>query len=243
MNSKKKLRVLVVDDDADFAEGVADTLQLEGHDVAIASTGEGALETFTEFEFDLTFMDVKLPGSNGVESFLEIRRRFPGARVVIMTAFSLDNLLDQAREQGVIGMFHKPLPMSRVLALLEQVQQQARVLVVDRDVDFARELRDMLEMADCSVRSCFDGATALEKGRSESFDVLVVDPALGDIPGEEVCRAMQEIQPGIRILAMSETPEDATVTRLGAPTLRKPFGPGELCALLDIPARGASGAN
>ena len=78
----KNLRILVVDDDRDFAEGIADALELHGHEIAVAHSGEEALETFTETEFDLTFMEVKMPGWNGVESFREFRRRFPGAKVV-----------------------------------------------------------------------------------------------------------------------------------------------------------------
>ena len=56
MNS---LKIFVVEDDVDFAEGLAETLEMEGHEVEIATSGEEAIARFKEKDFDLTFMDVK----------------------------------------------------------------------------------------------------------------------------------------------------------------------------------------
>ena len=76
MNS---LQILVVDDDYDFAESLAEVLEDRGHVITIANSGEEAIEVFNNDKFDLIFMDVKLPGMNGVESFLAIRAAHPTA--------------------------------------------------------------------------------------------------------------------------------------------------------------------
>lgn len=233
----KNLRILVVDDDRDFAEGVADVLRLHGHETALAHSGEEALETFTESEFDVTFMDVKLPGWNGVESFREFRRRFPGAKVVLMTAYSLDNLVDAAAEKGVIGSFHKPLAFGEVEALLDRVRQDTRVLIVDDDVDFAREIRDMLEVAGFSVRSCFDGQTAIQRCLEEPFDAMVLDLRLPGASGAEVFSAVREARPDLRIVPItgfdaieSESAKDAIDP---SRVLHKPFNPDSLLRMLE----------
>ena len=62
-------RIFIVDDDQDHAESLADILELRGYEVEVAFTGEDAIERFREADFDLVFMDVKLPGKNGVETF------------------------------------------------------------------------------------------------------------------------------------------------------------------------------
>ncbi|MGH7093684.1 MAG: response regulator, partial [Stellaceae bacterium] len=61
-----KQRVLIVDDDVDHAESLADVLEMRGHPVELAHSGEEAIECFKAAEFDLVLLDVKLPGINGV---------------------------------------------------------------------------------------------------------------------------------------------------------------------------------
>jgi len=81
MNS---LRVLIVDDDRDFAESLALLLEARGYQVELAFSGEEAIVKFREQDFDIAFMGVRLPGKDGTESFLEIRKFRPSARVMMM---------------------------------------------------------------------------------------------------------------------------------------------------------------
>ncbi len=55
------LRIFIVDDDRDFAESLADALEPQGHAVALAFSGEAAVQRFETGDFDITFMDVKMP--------------------------------------------------------------------------------------------------------------------------------------------------------------------------------------
>jgi two-component system response regulator HydG len=71
-------RVLIVDDDKDHAESIADLLQLRGFEVEVAYSGEQALQLFRKAPFDVSIMDVKLPGMNGVDAFFEFRKVRPG---------------------------------------------------------------------------------------------------------------------------------------------------------------------
>ena len=90
----KPLRIFVVDDHRDVAEGLADVLRMHGHEVEVAFNGEQAIRTFREKDFDIAFMDVMMPGMNGVESFLEIRKIKPAAKVFMMTGYSVEQLLN-----------------------------------------------------------------------------------------------------------------------------------------------------
>ena len=62
--------VLIVDDDVDHAESLADVIDMRGHTTALAASGEEALAHFHAGEFDFVLLDIKLPGINGVETFL-----------------------------------------------------------------------------------------------------------------------------------------------------------------------------
>src|SRR5512145_2741180 len=65
-------RVLVVEDDRDFAESLLIALGTRNCQVEVAHTGEDAIRMFHEHCFDIAFMDIKLPGKNGVQSLAEI---------------------------------------------------------------------------------------------------------------------------------------------------------------------------
>jgi two-component system, NtrC family, response regulator HydG len=130
-----KLHVLVVDDDRDFAESLADVLRSDGHWVDTAYSGEEAILRFPLWHYDLTFMDVRLPGRNGVESLLELRKLRPDAQVYMMTGFSMEHLLERALAVGARGVLQKPLDLDRVLQLLKEMQS-CQILIADDDPDF-----------------------------------------------------------------------------------------------------------
>src|SRR6185503_17157943 len=129
-------RVLVVDDDCDHAESLADVMEMRGHEARIANSGEEALDMFRDDEFDFVLLDVKLPGINGVETFLEMKKVRPTAQVMMMTGFSVEHLVARAIEGGALGVLHKPFAALQVLELLTKVKQRGRILVADGDPEF-----------------------------------------------------------------------------------------------------------
>lgn len=72
-------RVLIVDDDEDLAESLADFLLMHGYDASIARDGKEAVDRFRAENFDLAVTDVRMPVMNGVDSFFEMRRLKPDA--------------------------------------------------------------------------------------------------------------------------------------------------------------------
>ncbi len=115
------LKILIIEDDNDFAEGLAESLELEGHEVEIAQSGEDALSRYKEKGFDLTFLDVRLPGMNGAECFIDIRALNPEAKVIMMSAYSIQSLLDRVMERGAVGILKKPFNLQEAVDLVETV--------------------------------------------------------------------------------------------------------------------------
>jgi len=115
-------RVFVIDDDHDHAESIADVLMTCGHDVELAFSGEAALDRFCEANFEIVFMDVKLPGMNGVETFFEFKKIRPGAQVMMMTGFSLEQLIAQAVDNGALGVLRKPFSIDNLLKVVGQAR-------------------------------------------------------------------------------------------------------------------------
>jgi DNA-binding response OmpR family regulator len=119
MDFSMKRRILIVDDDRDHAESIADLVAMRGHDVEIAGSGEAGIAHFRENVFDLVLMDVKMPGMNGVDAFFELRKLRPDACVMMMTGFSVEQLVDRAVANGAIGTLRKPLAIPQLLQAIE----------------------------------------------------------------------------------------------------------------------------
>lgn len=118
----RKLNILVVDDDAANAESLAELFAMDDHQVIIAYDGQQAVEAFSLNKVDVGFFDVMMPNKNGVDSFMEIKASNPDARIYFMTGYSADDLLEKAVKGGALGVFSKPVDLSR---LLETVEHEA----------------------------------------------------------------------------------------------------------------------
>lgn len=228
----------MVDDDRDFAESLADVLRLEGHEVATAYTGEDAISRFREESFDLAFIDVRLPGLNGVQSFREIRRLRPSAQVYMMTGYSVQQLLDEALALGARGVLSKPLDIDVVLKAVDSAKP-AGVLIVDDDPDFVAGIEEVLRDAGYMVHIARDGEEAIERViAGGKVDILILDLRLPLLSGLEVFLELRERKrelPTIIVTAYareysSELNQLSTMRVTGI--LVKPFNPADLLALL-----------
>jgi|SRR5215470_1802404 len=115
------LSVMIVDDDRDLAEGLAELLEIHGYTVAVAGNGREAVERFRDQDYDMTFMDVRMPVMNGVDSFFEIRKIKPEAKIVLMTGFK-EEIVGKALDAGAMGLLNKPFGVE---ALLDKIGQTA----------------------------------------------------------------------------------------------------------------------
>ena len=114
----RALNILVLDDDIENANSLAELFATDNHKVIVAYNGQEAIDAFSVNNFDVGFFDVMMPGKNGVESFLEIKAAHPDARVYFMTGYAATDLLDKARENGALGVFSKPTDPSNLLDVL-----------------------------------------------------------------------------------------------------------------------------
>ncbi len=128
------MRALVVDDDRDHGESVAEVLEMRGFSVDVAFTGEDAVSCFRDVDFDIVLMDVKLPGMSGVEAFSACRMIRPAARVVMMTGYSVEQLVVWAVENGALGVLHATTAAYPGLSARLQVHGDRGSAVIDNDV-------------------------------------------------------------------------------------------------------------
>ncbi|MCI0526412.1 MAG: response regulator [Nitrospira sp.] len=230
----KRQRIFIVDDDQDFAESLAEVLELQGYEVELAFSGEEAVQKFGEQNFDLTFMDVRLPGKNGVESFLEVRQLKPDAKVVMMTGHSVEQLLEQAIKNGAWAVLHKPLEMEKVLSMVRKITPHGIILIADDDPAFADSIQELLEQNGYTVFIAHNGREAVERVRSDGIDMLILDLRLPILNGLEVyleLKTTSHAVPTLIVTAYAREEADAldilrSISVKGF--LTKPFDPRDL---------------
>ncbi len=235
---KTGLRIFIVDDDRDFAESLGDVLEPQGHTVVLAYSGEEAVQRFETEDFDITFMDVRMPGMNGVESFFALRKMKPDAKVIMMTAHTVEHLLQQAVENGAVGVLRKPFDMDDLVKMLDVIRPEGVVLVVDDDDDFAESVEKVLTDGGYRVLVARTGDEAVEKVLANDIDLLVLDLRLPVISGFEVYLELKKrgrTVPTIIVTGYAaEESESIDALRSMSVTgcLVKPFDPAELLAVI-----------
>lgn len=114
-----KAHILVVDDNPGMVRTMALILEHKGYAVTVARDGLEAIERVRERPFSSILMDLKMPCIDGLDAFHQIRQIRPGAQVLIVTAYAVDDQVRRAVDSGVRGVLRKPVDIDRLLEMLD----------------------------------------------------------------------------------------------------------------------------
>ena len=113
-------KVLIAEDDGDFAGTLLTILKLRKHQPFVANNGLEALNLAQQHSFDTCFLDVKMPVMGGIECLRELRKILPAVTTfVIMTGFRDEETMTAAAQAGADRILLKPFPMSDFVKLVE----------------------------------------------------------------------------------------------------------------------------
>lgn len=236
------LQVLVVDDNRELADNLAEILVDEGHTAVTAYSGEEALAATAARHFDFVLTDIRMPGMDGVELITRLHERDPSATYLLMTAHASDGVLEAAATLGIAGaILTKPLAIDRLLELI-LAPAGAQVLIVEDDADLAEALGESLRARGYGVRVAHTLAEARAAVDVTPPDMAIVDVILPDGDGvvliRELCAGNPTTgSPQVPIVLMTGLGKfDAEELRRLAPGsiqfLTKPFAPDALVGAL-----------
>jgi two-component system response regulator GlrR len=132
--TKRKARILVVDDDPGLLRLLTIRLRAEQYDVEAMENGVQALAAATRFRPDLVISDLRMDQLDGIGLLKELQTRWPGLKVILLTAHGTIPDAVQATQMGAFGFLTKPVEKQE---LLDQVQKALKISgFVDNDQDW-----------------------------------------------------------------------------------------------------------
>jgi len=136
--TKTRGRILVVDDEANAREALAELLEDDGYETETAADGEKALAMLERFRPNVVLTDLKMPNLDGIGLIERGRPRAPATAFIVMTAFgSIENAVE-AIKMGADNYLTKPLDLAAVSALVDRAMEKS--LLVSETVELRRRL-------------------------------------------------------------------------------------------------------
>jgi len=114
-STKAAANILVIDDDEIVCSLFKDTLEDAGHRITTINESSKGLELVKSQDYDLVFLDLKMPGIDGAELFRQIRVTKPELPVTIITGYPDSDLMMSALEYGPLGVMNKPFNASEII--------------------------------------------------------------------------------------------------------------------------------
>ncbi len=111
----KKIKLLLVDDEAEFLDTLVDRLDIRDLKTEVAYNGKEALSAVEEEEPDVIVLDVKMPEMDGIEVLKRIKKAYPNVEVVILTGHANEQDEQRARELGAFDYLKKPVDLEALL--------------------------------------------------------------------------------------------------------------------------------
>ena len=195
---EEKASILIVDDNISLCRSLSLILGRKGYAVVTAKDGPEALTMVEEKPFDMIFMDIKMPIMNGVETYKRLRKIRPEAVVMMMTAYAVEALVQEALQEGAYGIIYKPLDIEKVVALIERARgtkQGALVLVVDDNQGTSSTLNNILARKGYKVRTARAGEEAIAMAQKRNYEIIFIGMKLPTINGLETYLAIKKVNP------------------------------------------------
>jgi two-component system NtrC family response regulator len=115
------VNILIVDDEPEVAEVLARSLSRQGHQTTVSHSGADALKRIDETTVDAMFLDVSMPGMNGLQVLEEVKRRRPALAVVVITGNATPEEVEEVKRLGAVDVIAKPSALTHYHRAIERL--------------------------------------------------------------------------------------------------------------------------
>ncbi|MBU1999124.1 MAG: response regulator [Candidatus Omnitrophica bacterium] len=214
MAGEGKIKAIVVDDEDIVRDFLARLLGFRGVEVKTVSSGELAVEMVAKEKFDIAFLDVRMPKMNGLDTFRALKKVSPQTKYVMMTGYTVDDLLLTAEKEGASLSLKKPFDINEIMTALGNVVPQdksgkIRFLVVDDERIVLNFFKNLFKDAKYEIVFASNGKLGYEEIKKGVFDLVFLDICLGDMSGLDLYYQLQKEKPDVKIILMTGSSEKA----------------------------------
>ena len=187
--------ILIIEDDPDFAQILADQCRAKGLKVLAAQSGEQGLELARQTPPGGVILDIKLPGMNGWQVLDELKHD-PGLRHIPVHVMSGVEGGHDALRRGAVGFLSKPASregLDQAFGRMEEVMSKKikDLLLVEDDPALRRAVTDLIKDPGLNIVEAATGAQALDFLKKRRFDCMILDLGLPDMSGFELLERLE----------------------------------------------------
>ncbi len=128
------IRVLIIDDEEFHAEAVAESLQRQGYECVIATSGSAGAQKLEQEEFDVILTDLRMEDLDGLAILRKAKQDAPDAEVVLITGHGDVKTAVEAMQQGAVNYLTKPVDMAELRAIVAKAAERLRLARANREL-------------------------------------------------------------------------------------------------------------
>ena len=117
-----KRHIMIADDETEIRELFREVLENRGYEVTACATGDEAIEVLTQKSAFAAFVDIRMPGMDGIETLRAIKRLQPNTQVVMITGYSNSVSVEEALKLGCFVCMMKPFKLKDILGLIDVLE-------------------------------------------------------------------------------------------------------------------------
>lgn len=133
-------RVLVVDDEVEFADTLAERLRTRGLQVEVATSGEEGVEKAKKTVFHAVVLDLAMPGMDGIETLKALREHNPDIQVMLLTGQATIKAAVQANRLGAVDVLEKPTDIDTLLEKIREARGKHLTAMERRSQDRVEDI-------------------------------------------------------------------------------------------------------
>jgi DNA-binding NtrC family response regulator len=171
----RKIRVMVVDDDAVLRKLVTDQVARMGFDSTPAASGEEALEALAKSDFDVMLLDIRMPGLSGLDTLREVRKLEDSPEVIMLTADTSLGTGIEAMRLGAYDYLTKPAVLDEIEAVVRKADEKRRLVRQNASLrDAVRQPSDEALSALVYKSKAMEGLVALAETAARADSTVVI---------------------------------------------------------------------
>ena len=171
----RKIRVMVVDDDAVLRKLVSDQVARMGFDSAAAASGEEALDALAKSDFDVVLLDIRMPGLSGLDALREIRKLEDPPEVIMLTADTSLGTGLEAMRLGAYDYLTKPATLDEIEAVVRKADEKRRLVRQNASLkDAVRQPSEEAQSALVYRSKAMEGLVALAETAARADSTVII---------------------------------------------------------------------